>query len=149
MMGKTKLIWSPIQLRLVNKHKIVPIGSLLWVNVNIDGVRNIVDFELIEIVDGGKPYPKLVGLDLDFDNQTLIDLKKRHIVFEVRDWKVIAPLDPIEGRRYVEPMKGKDLDNLYNVTTHMDDYVNPTSYGALIWRIITSCASNSEDYMKY
>jgi hypothetical protein len=26
MMGKPKLIWSPIQLRLANQHKIVPIG---------------------------------------------------------------------------------------------------------------------------
>jgi hypothetical protein len=56
MMGKPKLIWSPIQLRLANQHQIVPIGRLTGVNVNIDGVHKIADFEVIEIVDGRKPY---------------------------------------------------------------------------------------------
>jgi hypothetical protein len=89
MMGKPKLIWSPIQLRLENQHKIVPIGRLTGVNVNIDGVHNIVDFEVIEIVDGSKPYPTLLGLDWDFDNQTIIDLKKRQMIFEVEDLKLL------------------------------------------------------------
>jgi hypothetical protein len=45
--------------------------------VNIDGVRNIADFEVIKIVDGRKPYLSLRGIDWDFNNQTIIDLKKR------------------------------------------------------------------------
>jgi len=40
---------------------------MLGVNVNIDGVRNIVDFEVIEIVDDNKPYSILLGLDCYFD----------------------------------------------------------------------------------
>jgi hypothetical protein len=44
MMGKSKLIWSPIQLRLTNQHKIVPIGRLTGVSVSIDGVCNLVRF---------------------------------------------------------------------------------------------------------
>jgi hypothetical protein len=59
-MGKPKLIWSPIQLRLVNQHKIVPIGRLLGVNVNIDGVRSIVDFKVIEIVYGSKTLSNII-----------------------------------------------------------------------------------------
>jgi len=62
-MGKLKFIWSPIQLRLANQHKIVSIERLTRVNVNTDGVHSIVDFEVIEIVDGSKPYPTLLGLD--------------------------------------------------------------------------------------
>jgi hypothetical protein len=77
------------------------------VTVNIDGVCSIDDFEVIEIVDGNKPYPTLLGLDWDFDNQTLIDLKKRQMVFEAGDWKVTVPLDPTEGRIFVEPDKGE------------------------------------------
>jgi hypothetical protein len=38
MMGKPKLAWSPIQLRLENQYKIVPIGRLTGIPVNIDGV---------------------------------------------------------------------------------------------------------------
>jgi hypothetical protein len=58
-------------------------------------------------VDGSKPYPTLLGLDWDFDNQTIIDLEKRKMIFEVEDSKVTMPLDPTEGRRYVEPTRGK------------------------------------------
>jgi hypothetical protein len=116
MMGKLKLIWSPIQLRLENHHKIVLIGILTWVNVNIDGVHNIVDFEVIDIMDDSKPYPMLLGLNWDFDNQTIIDLKKRQIIFEVGDLRVTAPLDPKKGRKYVELTRRKELDNLYDVT---------------------------------
>jgi hypothetical protein len=49
-------------------------------------------------VEGRKPYPSLLGLDWDLNNQTIIDLKKRQMVFEVAYLKVNAPLDPREGR---------------------------------------------------
>jgi hypothetical protein len=87
------------------------------VNVNIDRVHNKFFFEVIEIVDGSKPYPTLLGLNWDFYNETTIDLKKRQMIFEVGDLRVNVSLDPIETRRYVEPVRGKELDNLYNVTT--------------------------------
>jgi hypothetical protein len=47
------------------------------VTLNIDGVHNIAYFEVIEIVDGRKPYPLLLEIDWDFNNQSIIDLKKR------------------------------------------------------------------------
>jgi hypothetical protein len=68
MMGKTKLVWSLIQLRLVNQQKIVLIGRLTGVPVNIDGVHSVVEFEVIEIVDDSQPYPTLMGLEWAFDN---------------------------------------------------------------------------------
>jgi hypothetical protein len=98
MMGKPNLTRSPIQLRLANQHKIVPIGRLTHVNVNINGVCNIADFKVITIVDGRKPYLYFIIHDLDFDNQTIIDLKKRQMIFEVEYLRVIAPLDPTKGR---------------------------------------------------
>jgi hypothetical protein len=116
MMGKPKLIWSPIQLRLENQHKIVPIGRLIGIPVNIDGVCSIADFEVIEIVDDSQPYPTLMGLEWAFDNQEIINLKRREMIFEVGDLKVTMPLDPTEGKRYIEPTKGNEIDNLYNMT---------------------------------
>jgi len=62
--------------------------------------------------------------------------------------KVTTSLDPTEGRRYVEPIKGKELDILYNMTVQMENYVNPTSDGVLRWRIISSCASDSKEYLE-
>jgi hypothetical protein len=68
LMGKPKLVWSLVQLRLTNQHKIVPISHLTRVPVNIDGVHNVADFELIDIVDEIQPYLALMGLEWDFDN---------------------------------------------------------------------------------
>jgi hypothetical protein len=54
-------------------------------------------FEVIEILDGIKHYPTFLGLDWDFDNHTIIDLKKRKMIFEVANLRFIVPLDPTEG----------------------------------------------------
>jgi len=67
-MRKTKLIWSPIQLRLANKYKIVPISWLTRVPMNIDGVHSVTYFEFIYIVDGSQPYTTLKGIEWAFDN---------------------------------------------------------------------------------
>jgi hypothetical protein len=74
-----------------------------------------------------------MGLEWDFDNQVIINLKRREMIFEVEDLKVMTPLDPSEGKRYIEPIRGNDIDNLYNMNVWMEDYVNLTTYGALIW----------------
>jgi hypothetical protein len=51
-------------------------------------------FEVIEIVDGTTPYPTLLGLDWEFDNQVVINLKTWKMTFESGEYRVIAPLDP-------------------------------------------------------
>jgi hypothetical protein len=35
----------------------------------------------------------------------------------------------------------KEIDNLYNMTVCMDDYINPTIDGAHSWRSTRSCTS--------
>jgi len=145
LMKKPKLVCSLIQLRLANQQKIVPIGWLKGVPVNINGVCSVVEFEVIDIVDEIQPYPTIMGLEWDFDNQAIIKLKRREMIFEVIYLKVTAPLDPTKGNKYIEPARGNDIDNLYNMIVHMDDYVNPIAYGVLTWRIISLCASDSEE----
>jgi hypothetical protein len=43
----------------------------------------------------------------------------------------VAPLDPSEGERFTEPIndevKSLVLENIYNITTWKEDYVNPTA----------------------
>jgi hypothetical protein len=102
-MGETTLGYSNVQLKLANQHRVLPIGRLEEITVYLDGVRTKTDFEFIEIVDGTTPYPTLLGLDWAFDNQTIINLKTRKLTFESREYRVIAPLDPSEGERFVEP----------------------------------------------
>jgi hypothetical protein len=62
-MGEPTLGYSPVQLKLQNQHKVLPIGRLKGVTIDLDGVCTMADFEVIEIVDGTTPYPTLFGLD--------------------------------------------------------------------------------------
>jgi hypothetical protein len=74
-MGEPTLGYSPVQLKLANQHKFLPIGRLKGVIVDLDGVCTKADFEVIEIVDDTTPYPSFLGLDWAFDNHTIINLK--------------------------------------------------------------------------
>jgi hypothetical protein len=68
------------------------------------------------------------------------------MAFESGEYRVIAPLEPSEGERFVEPtcLYLEEINPLYRTTTREEYYVNPTAYGILSWRIITSCVSNSD-----
>ena len=105
--------------------------------MDIDGVITFVDFEVIEIVDDSCPYPALLGIDWAFKNSTVVDLKKRRMTFEGDDLRVIAPLDPDEGPRYIDPISKEDrtyeLENIYKLIVIQHDYINPTTYGNLSW----------------
>jgi hypothetical protein len=81
---------------------VLPIGRLKGVIVDLDGVHTVEDFEVIEIVDGTKPYPELLGLDWVFDNQVVINLNISRMTFESDEYTFISPLVPSEGERFVE-----------------------------------------------
>jgi hypothetical protein len=117
-MGEPTLGYSPVQLKLANQHRVLPIGRLKGVKVYMDGVRTKEDFEVIEIVDGTTPYLALLGLDWAFDNQAIINLKTRKMKFELGDYRFIAPLDPSKGERFVEPtcLDLEEIIQLYRTT---------------------------------
>ena len=77
LMGRPKLRYSPIQLKLANQHKVNPLGRLSNVPMDIDGVQSLADFEVIEIIDDSKPYPMLLGIEWNFDNLIVINPKKK------------------------------------------------------------------------
>jgi hypothetical protein len=145
-MGGSTLGYSPIQLKLANKHRLLPIGRLKGVTIDLDGVHTVADFKVIEIVDGTKPYPTLLGFDWEFDNQAMINLKIRKMTFESDEYRVITPLYPSEGERFVEVTRLdlEEINQLYKTTTQEEDYVKLTIDGVLSWRSITSCSSNSD-----
>ena len=74
-MGKPKLLWSSLQLRLENQYKIYPISRMENTEVDIDGVKTIANFEVIEILEDTNPYPTLLGIEWMFDNNAILDLK--------------------------------------------------------------------------
>ena len=130
--------YSPIQLKIENNHRVVPIGILKGILIDVDGVCTMEAFELNDIVDNTTPYPTLLVLDWAFDNQNIINLNTRKMIFESGEYRVIAPLYPSEGGRYVEPAKEnfilEDINQLYRTTAREEDYINPNAYGMIIWR---------------
>ena len=101
--------------------------------MDIEGLRTFANFEVINIVYDTNPYLALLGIDWEMGNQTIINFKRRTLSFEDDEMSIVAPLDPLEGQRYVELMfnegKGDHLDNIYNVTALKEDYINPTADG--------------------
>ena len=81
------------------------------------------------------------------ENQTIINFKRKILSFEDDEMRVVAPLDPLEGPRYVEPVFnggcGDHLKTIYNITTLQEDYINPTADGNLSWRCESSCTLDS------
>jgi len=85
-----------------------------------------------------------MGLEWAFDNQAIINLKGREMIFELGELNVTTPLDPREVIRYIELAKGDKIENLYKMIVRMDDYVKSTTDGALSWRSINLCTSDSK-----
>ena len=86
-------------------------------------------------MDDTNPYPVLLGIDWAIDNQTIINFKKRTLSFEDEEMRVVSPIDPFEGKRYVEPIYNEGqvdyLNQIYNVTTMNEDHISPMADGNL------------------
>jgi hypothetical protein len=63
LMGKPKLIYSPISLRMANRQAVSPFGRLEHVPMDINGVKVFAYLEVINIVDDSCPYLALLGID--------------------------------------------------------------------------------------
>lgn len=101
-MGKSTVQWSPIQLRITNQHKIIPMGILLGIIVDIKGASVLANFEVIEIVDDNNPYPALLGIDWAIDMNGVINLNKKMMSFEMKLLCVVVPLEPAKAPCYID-----------------------------------------------
>ena len=148
-MGEPKMEWSNIQLCMANQYKIIPLGRIPQVMVDIIGVKVHTNFEVIQIVDDTDPYHVLLGLDWAIDMGGIINLKHRSMIFENNGTRVIVPLDPTEWERYTEPVcKEDDVDHIYKLTTWDEDWINPTTDGMLNWEKDSSCFYDSDEEME-
>ena len=68
---------SLIQLRLANQAKVLPVGRMGQFQVDIEGLRTFTDLEVIDILDDTTPYPVLLGIDWEMENQMIINFKRR------------------------------------------------------------------------
>ena len=147
-MGSPQLVRSPIHLRLANQQWVSPLGRLPQVPVDIDGVHTFADFKVIEIIGDNRPYPALLSIDWAIGSKAVIDLKRIQMTFEDVQIRFIAPLDPYQGPRYIEPLRVEEeahnMDSLYQMTANQNDYINPTTEGNISWRCDSSCALDSD-----
>jgi len=81
-MGRPKLVWSPIALKMENQQKIVPLGRLESMWIDIEGIRSTTTFEVIQTVDDRLPFPALLGLEWAFENFSLVSLRHKLLVLE-------------------------------------------------------------------
>jgi hypothetical protein len=99
---------------MANQYCIFPIRRLDNVEIDVAGVKTIIDFEVIEIMGDKDPYPSLLGIDWAHENYVVIDLKKDTMTFEADGIKVVQPLNLYVGPIYTDPtdknMEGEDLD---------------------------------------
>jgi hypothetical protein len=132
---------------MVNQYCIFPVGRLENVEIYVAGIKTTIDFEVIEIMGDKDPYPTLLDIDWEYENYAIIDLKKDTMKFEAYEIKLVQPLDPCLGPRYIEPvdhnMESEALDQLYTITTGTrTHYINPTVDGSISWRSIQSSDEN-------
>ena len=147
-MGNPTLGWSPMQLQLENQANVYPIGHVSNLVVDVEGMKTYVDFDVIEVVDGGGSYPMLLGIGWANNSMEFINSKKWVMTFKNQDIRVISPMDPHEGCWYIEPVKdevGRDWDHAYNISK---DYIHPTIDGELGWCNTRSTPSNSDDALE-
>lgn len=106
-------------------------GTLQGITIDIEGARTLVDFEVIEIFDDSNLYPTLLGIDWATNMNGVANLKKCKMIFEKKSLCVVVPLDTVEGLCYTKPMRdyesNDDLDCIYKITVHEQDWVNPTA----------------------
>ena len=105
-----------------NQQKIIPMGRLHGVIIDIEGASALSNFEVIEIVDDNNLYLALLGIDWAIDMNGVINLKKQTVSFERKSLCMVIPLDPVEGPLYTEPARDyeesdDDLDQIYKTIT--------------------------------
>lgn len=151
-MGRSALQWSPIQLWMVNRQKILPMGRLQGITVDIEGASALADFQVIEIVNDSNPYPTLLGIDWAIDMNEVINIKKRKMIFEKNSLRIVVPLDPVEGTRYTERVHDDEsdgeLDYIYKITAREQDWVNLTADDRILWERESSCTLDLNEETK-
>jgi len=137
---------------MANQQKIVPMGRLQGVTIEIEGASTQIDFEVIEIVDDSNPYPALLEIDWAVDMNGVINLKRRKMIFKKKCLHVVVPLDLAEGACYTKPVRNEDsndeLDGIYQITAQDQDQVNLTVDERISWEHDISCTLDSDEEIK-
>ena len=75
-MGKSRLVWSHVQLILANQSKVFSIGRMSQVPVNIEGLKTYAYFEMIDIFYDKNQYHAFLGINGPLITKLLSILKR-------------------------------------------------------------------------
>jgi len=79
----------------------------------------------------------------------VINMKKHRMTFVKNSLRIVLPPNPAKGIRYTKPVCNDDSDEnlnyIYNIIAHGEDWVNPASDGRIWWELKSSCTSNSDE----
>ena len=78
--------------------KVQQIGRVSNLVIDVEGMRTHDYFDIIEVFNGEGSYLSLLVVGWDNDSMVVINFKKQMMTFENQDIRVIAPMDPNEGR---------------------------------------------------
>jgi len=130
---------------MTNHVKLVPLGRLPHVPVDLDGVKSVAEFEVIEIVDDSSPYLALLGIEWAYNCNVIINLKKIQMSFDDDTNRITALIDPTEGPRYVKLVRDeRELATICNIMATQVDHIEPDEEGKLSWENASSWDGDSE-----
>jgi len=75
-------VYFPIQLRTENQYYIFLVGRLENVEIDVAGVKNTTNFDVIEIMWDKDPYLALLRIDWAYEKYVSIDLKRDTLMLE-------------------------------------------------------------------
>ena len=135
-------------MHLAHQAKVTLIGRVSHLVVDVEGMRTYVNFDIIEFVDGGGSYPALLGIVWANNSMVVINFKKHVMTFENQDIIVINPMDPNEGRRYIELVKDEVVRGWDHAYSILEYYVHPTANRELGWCRSSFASSDSDDALE-
>jgi len=101
-LGKLSLQPTMNFLKLADQRFIESIGTLKSVITYIMEILIRVNFEVINLVEGILSYLTLVGIPWGRNMRAMISLERDRIKLKGSGRKIIIPLDPKEGKPWVE-----------------------------------------------
>ena len=117
-MGSAMLRWSHVQLWLANKDTVTTIMRVSHLDVEVESMKTYIDFDVNEFADGGGSYVALLAIGWANGSMEGMNFKKHIMTFANQDIKCIAPMDPNQGWRYIDPAKDEVVrgwDHAYHI----------------------------------
>jgi hypothetical protein len=144
-MGRPNLAPTMNYLKLVDQRLIEPIGILRNVDTQIMGIPTSVDFEVINLVEGMPTYATLVGRPWGRQMKETISLERDRIKLKGSGRKIIIPLDPKEGKPWMESWdEDQEARCLYQINNEQKYYIEPTAEGEILRESPMSVGHNSD-----